>query len=589
MTNVISTDDIPSNAATIAHHLIHGVNHLVQVTFVAEGKELIHYKHFELNQSSKTHHVFTASFSHDSLQTEETYQMEEAQHLVGKRLLVSLRYKNSKDRPERVFSGVITQVSFEQSHGNSGYLVIKGYSPTFLLDQAPHIQSFGGTNAISLQVIVSQILDENYTQNNKYKSQIQLSKTSAIAYSCQYNETAYNYLARMAEAYGEQFFYDGEILHFGKMPHQEKAIQLVYGRDVDQVEIQLNARHLNRQLYGYNSFSNKHLSATEETPSEIKGTLAQAAYAQSQKIFTSPSLQQAPLKAVTDQDIQNAQHSAVNKEGLQVFVTTGTTTVPFLFPGCLVTLNMLQPDKKTVQKEEKIVLLYIKKIIPKEGNNKNPDYCKYVYIDKSNQRHELCVLRFKTLNEVYLDNTKKIQVNTNKTVVMIDYIMAFKGYESTDGSLTVGFNRDNSKEGRRYAVDIDCFAALLGAMCDQNIDCISFNGASNFRGYPTPSSSHINGRVFDVGYIPKTGKMHQTQLTLADKNFDVERQKLFNEALYKYGFARDKKMLSDNFTYKGILDYVLPHCNILKNPSHNNHLHIQGYNRNESIIDEQRK
>lgn len=347
MTTSISTDGIHSNATALIHHLIHGVNHLVQVTFIAEGKELINYKHFELNQSSKTHHAFTASFSHDSLQTEETYQMEEAQHLLGKRLLVSIRYKNSIAKPERIFSGIITQVSFEQSHGNSGYLVLKGFSPTILLDQAPHIQSFGGNNAISLQAIVSQILDEGYYQNSKYKSRIQLSKTSAISYSCQYNETAYNYLARMAEAYREPFFYDGEVLHFGKMPNQEKAIQLVYGRDVDHVEIHLHARHVNRQLYGYNSFRNERLSATEETPSEIKGTLAQAAYARSQKIFTSPSLQQAPLKATTHLDIQNVQHSVISNEGLHVFVTTGITTVPFLYPGCLVTLHMLQPDKKT--------------------------------------------------------------------------------------------------------------------------------------------------------------------------------------------------------------------------------------------------
>ncbi|WP_413514123.1 hypothetical protein, partial [Myroides odoratus] len=244
--------------------------------------------------------------------------------------------------------------------------------------------------------------------------------------------------------------------------------------------------------------------------------------------------------------------------------------------------------KKTVQKEEKIVLLYIKKIIPKEGNNKNPDYCKYVYIDKRNQRHEICVLRFKTIKEVYLDKNKKTQVDPDKTVAMIDYILAFKGYESADGSLAVGFNRDNSKEGRRYAVDIDCFAALLGAMCDENIDCISFNGASNFRGYPTPSSSHINGRVFDVGYIPKNGKIHQTGLTLADTNFDVERQKLFNQALYKYGFARDQLMLSERFTYQDKIKYVLPHCRHYNLVAHDNHLHIQGYSRKESIIDEQR-
>jgi hypothetical protein len=30
----------------------------------------------------------------------------------------------------------------------------------------------------------------------------------------------------MAEAYGEQFYYDGEVLHFGKLPPQEKPVNL---------------------------------------------------------------------------------------------------------------------------------------------------------------------------------------------------------------------------------------------------------------------------------------------------------------------------------------------------------------------------
>lgn len=248
--------------------------------------------------------------------------------------------------------------------------------------------------------------------------------------------------------------------------------------------------------------------------------------------------------------------------------------------------NSVGSINKKINGAYKKLSIHIKKIVPKEGNNENPNYCKYVYIDKSNQRHELCVLKFKTINEV----NKDLSVHASKTVDMIDYVLAFKGYESPDGSLAVGFNRDDSKQGRRYAVDIDSFAAILGAMCDENIDCISFNGASNFRGYPTPSKSHINGQVFDVGYIPKNGKIHQAGLKLEDSNFDFERQKLFNKALYKYGFARDEQMLSEYFTPRGEKKKVLlSHCRELKEPAHNNHLHIQGYNREESIIDEQRQ
>lgn len=335
-----------SNATAIAKHYIPGIHQLVEVKFIVEGKELINYKNFELIQSTQTHHSFTVSFSPDCLGNKETYQMEEAQELLGKNLLVSIRYKHLVDKPERFFSGVITQVSFDQYHGNDGYLILKGNSPTILLDQAPHMQSFGGTTPVSLDDIVNEILNQGYHQNRFFQSEIKLSRGIRTTYSCQYNETAYNYLARLAAMYGEQFFYDGEILHFGELPIGAPPISLVYGRDVSQVEIRMQARHVNRDFYGYNSFNDEHLHAENETDLDVKGTLAKSSYAQSKEIFKAPSLQQAPLKASTDQDVLYAQRGVIGSEGIQVFVTTGVTTIPFLYPGCVVELNMLHPNKK---------------------------------------------------------------------------------------------------------------------------------------------------------------------------------------------------------------------------------------------------
>ncbi|MGG5639280.1 type VI secretion system Vgr family protein [Myroides sp. C20-1] len=335
-----------SNAAAIAQHYIPGVNQLVDVKFIAEGKVLVNYKSFELKQSTQTHHSFVVSFSHDCLGVKETYHMEEAQKLLGKRLMVSIRYKNLVEKPERFFSGIITDVRFEQGYGSDGYLVLKGYSPTILLDRAPHLQSFGGATPDPLSYIVNKILDQGYHQKQLFQSRIKLSRGINIAYSCQCNETAYNYLARLAAMYGEQFFYDGEVLHFGELPHGEKPIALVYGRDVSQVEIGMQARHVNRDFYGYSSLDHEHLRAATATDLVVKGTLAKSSYARSKEIFKSPSLQQAPLKASTDQDVLQAQRHVIGSEGINVLVITGVTTIPFLYPGCVVELNMLQPNKK---------------------------------------------------------------------------------------------------------------------------------------------------------------------------------------------------------------------------------------------------
>lgn len=324
-----------------------GVPPLVDVRLVINGKEVRYYSHFELKQSTQTHHSFTVSLRYDAWQGEETYQMEEVQKLLGTRLVATLEYKNLPDQTVRHFVGVITGVHFEQAHGSRGNIVLKGYSPTFLLDQAPHIQSFGGDHPVSLYTLVQQLLDQGYHQQGRYQSKISPSKTCDFSYMCQYNETAYNFLARMAAVAGESFFYDGETLHFGKIPLKSKPIPLVYGRDVSQVDIRLQGRHVNRMFYGYNSLTHEKLSATTFSPVELKGSLAKSSHHQSKETFTTPSLQSASWNASTHQDVAQVQQSVEGSTGMEVFVVRGSTVFPFLYPGCLIELNMLPANEKT--------------------------------------------------------------------------------------------------------------------------------------------------------------------------------------------------------------------------------------------------
>lgn len=359
-----------SNAKAITNHSIFGVNHLVDLKIVVEGTVLKNFKDFQLNQSIKGHHTFVLSLNNDALGEIETYQMMHTQELLGKRILVRFNFKHTKKKPERDFIGIITEVSFEQAQGNQGYSIIKGYSPTILLDKAPHIQSFGGSNSISLPTIVDQLLEEGYTQKGKYHYAIQSSKNNYLPYSCQYNESAYNYLARMAEAYGEQFFYDGETLYFGDIPFIEDPIPLIYGRDIDQVKVSLSAQHINRELYGYSSLTNEKLSAIGDTKLQIKGTLAKTAYEKSQRIFTAPSLQAAPIKASTNQDVTQAQQGLIGSVGTNVFVISGTTTVPFLYPGCIIKLSMLQPYHKESHYFTKLMITSINHMVDVLGKYK---------------------------------------------------------------------------------------------------------------------------------------------------------------------------------------------------------------------------
>ncbi|RKS97405.1 type VI secretion system Vgr family protein [Chryseobacterium defluvii] len=342
------------NAKAIPENQILGINRVVKLEIVVEGQVIKHFKHFKLKQSAIRHHEFDLMLAHDTLGNAENHNLENAQNFLGKRITVVFKYKDVEEGPERSFVGVITEVGFSQEKGSLGNIVLTGYSPTVLLDAAPHIQSFGGAQEISLNSIADQVIKEGLGQN-KFDFRVD-AQYGNVSYSSQYEETHYNYLARMAEAYGEQFYYDGEVLHFGKLPPQEKPVKLTYGSNVNDVKIKMKAQHVNPSFYGYNSSKNEKLTAGSSKISHTSD-IAKRAYEISEKTFTTPSLRVAPIKAVSFMDIDASQKGTAGSKASDVFVTSGTTTVPFLYPGCTADIEMRKTGSNQTSYFTKLMII----------------------------------------------------------------------------------------------------------------------------------------------------------------------------------------------------------------------------------------
>ncbi|MDR6371999.1 uncharacterized protein involved in type VI secretion and phage assembly [Chryseobacterium bernardetii] len=344
------------NAEAIAESFIAGINRVVRLDVIIEGQIIRHFKHFKLTQSATKHHEFCLMLAHDTLGNAENHNLQEAQSFLGKRITTVFKYKDIEKGAERNFVGVITEVGFSQEKGSLGNIVLKGFSPTVLLDAAPHIQSFGGAQPVSLNSIADQVIREGLGQN-KFDFRID-AQHGNVAYSSQYEETHYNYLARMAEAYGEQFYYDGEVLHFGKLPPQEKPVKLTYGSSVSDIAVRMKAQHVNPTFYGYNSSKNEKLTTGSSKISHTSD-IARRAYEISEKTFTTPSLRVAPIKAASFMDIDASQKGTAGSKASEVFVTSGTTTVPFLYPGCTADIEMRKSSTNETSYFTKLMIVEV--------------------------------------------------------------------------------------------------------------------------------------------------------------------------------------------------------------------------------------
>ncbi|MGU3374860.1 type VI secretion system Vgr family protein [Chryseobacterium sp. M5A1_1a] len=341
------------NAQAIPENAIAGINRVVRLDIFVEGEPVKFFKHFKLTQSAIRHHEFDLTLAYDTLGNVENHNLEQAQKFLGKRITVVFKYKDIEEGPERNFVGVITEVGFSQEKGSLGNLVLTGHSPTILLDAAPHIQSFGGAQPISLNSIAQDVIKEGLGQG-KYDFRVD-ARYGNVSYSSQYGETHYNFLARLAEAYGEQFFYDGEVLHFGQLPPQEQPVKLTYGSNLSDIKIKMKAQHVNPTFYGYNSSKNEKFKGAGSKISHTSD-IARRAYEISEKTFSTPSLRIAPIKASSFMDIDASQKGTAGSKASEVFITSGCTTVPFLYPGCIADIEMRKTDTNDTSYFTKLML-----------------------------------------------------------------------------------------------------------------------------------------------------------------------------------------------------------------------------------------
>ena len=103
-----------------------------------------------------------------------------------------------------------------------------------------------------------------------------------------------------------------------------------------------------------------------------------------------------------------------------------------------------------------------------------------------------------------------------------------------------------------------------------------------YRGAPFFRKININKLEKDYLRYLSIYKLGEPTL-LTDSHFDFEKQNEFNDALYKFGWARTSLMYSEYFTYKKKSNTLLNYTKHMHKEgkggyAHHHHLHICGFN-----------
>ena len=233
----------------------------VHATVSIDGENR-NYTHISLVQKFGQHHYFDIEVLCSPLVKENVWhhEREEMIALQGKTVVIRMKHEFSGD--ESIFKGIITSIGMDGDKGVSGTLHYRGYSMTILLESGRTMDSF--TDA-TLGEIVSEVVEKygngiSIVNNPAFKSR--------IPYVQMQEESAYEFLRRLAWQYGEWFYYNGQVLYFGN-PYKEKDENLVYDIDMDSMHFSscVAPFHFSRHDY----LSDSHMDMFGDDSEAVRG------------------------------------------------------------------------------------------------------------------------------------------------------------------------------------------------------------------------------------------------------------------------------------------------------------------------------
>lgn len=247
-----------------------------KVTLGIAGISMPSFVHLMLKQRINEHHYFEITLD---IQSAELYGVEiptVSKDWIGQKVVM--------DFGGTVFIGVATMVGLHRSGGTHGHIKVSGYSSTFLLESDHTCASWCNK---SLSDIVKELADKSGVS-----ALVNPETKSKLEYECQYEETNFGFIQRLARQYREWLYYDGQNLVFGK-PQGGSATKLTYGEELSVLDVCSQA--LARPVKGssYHSVNDQTYNGQSPDAAAGQNSLGQSAFDSTLSLFTSPAVQRA--------------------------------------------------------------------------------------------------------------------------------------------------------------------------------------------------------------------------------------------------------------------------------------------------------
>ena len=293
------------------------------ITISIGKKSLSSFISLQIEQNIGKHHRFQMSVELETGSNRYVHNINSSKDWLGESIVVK-----AANKP--IFVGVVTNVQLHREGSDFGCIIVSGYSATYRMETAHSCFSWNDT---TIGNVVKKLCAEAKVQlelNPEFKE--------TKDFICQYEESDFDFIRRLAYQYQEWMYFDGTKLIFGKPRKLADPIRLEYGTTLSSLDIGLQTLARSEQVFSYHSGADREMQRMTPDLAYGHDKLAGEAFRASLGMFSKPARQHALPRISNETELDNYMGRKQAAETAETHYITAESQVPTLRVGSVVSL-----------------------------------------------------------------------------------------------------------------------------------------------------------------------------------------------------------------------------------------------------------
>ena len=293
------------------------------ITISIGKKSLSSFISLQIEQNIGKHHRFQMSVELKTGSNRYVHNINSSKKWLGESIVV-------KAANTPIFVGVVTNVQLHREGSDFGCIIVSGYSATYRLETAHSCFSWNDT---TIGNVVKKLCEQ---------AKVQLELNPAFKetkdFICQYEESDFDFIRRLAHQYQEWMYFDGTKLIFGKPRKLADPIRLEYGTTLSSLDIGLQTLARSEQVFSYHSGADREMQRMTPNLAYGHDKLAGEAFRASLGMFSKPARQHALPRISNETELVNYMGRKQAAETAETHYITAESQVPTLRVGSVISL-----------------------------------------------------------------------------------------------------------------------------------------------------------------------------------------------------------------------------------------------------------